>query len=497
MSTRRTFSSFHPATGTVPPQEFSATELGEVDKMCDDAGRVFREYARTKGALRAGFLREVSVQLEKKCDEILAAASAETGLDAQPRLSGELTRTVRTLRTFADLVDDSHGERAGEQGWQRLTTIAGDPMRQPLPLPSLASKLIPLGPVAVFGASNFPLAYSVAGGDTASALAAGCPVLVKGHSLHPHTGRLVADIVHNAAHACGIPHGVFDYIVSGGEHDHAIGASLVQHPAIAAVGFTGSAAGGAALAKLTARRPVPIPVFAEMGSCNPIFILQSCEDPAAAGRAIAASLLHSHGQMCTTPGVIFVSEGPHAHSFVQALTQVVSESVAKPMLGVKIRENFRARLFACAENSGVETLARSTHISSDSGLTQAAVLLTCPLAVFQRYITLQEECFGPGALVVVCPGEAQMFAAIAALPGCLVGSVWGQGAPLQKFAEELTLRAGRVVCNGVPTGVEVSAAMVHGGPFPATNQSSTTAVGARAIERWCRPVCVQNADFAV
>lgn len=478
-----TFRSVYPATGQHSSQEFVIAQELDVDQACERAARAARQYAATPGKQRAEFLSAIAGEIAAISEKIVQAASEETGLGVSPRLTSELDRTVFTLRMFADLIKDT--------SWKRNITMDAQEGSRP----GFASTVVPLGPVAVFGASNFPLAYSTAGGDTASALAAGCPVVVKGHALHPETGLLVARAVDLAAEKTGMPTGVFSYIVSGGELDHAVGARLVQHPAIAAVGFTGSFAGGMALTRLAAARSIPIPVFAEMGSCNPIFILTSCEKPDETGGAIAASMLNSNGQMCTSPGLIFVVSNEEGNSAgdraVLAMAGAIYSSSAQTMLSESIRSAYRKRVYECKQCDGVEVIARGS-VSDGAGTYEHAVLLRCDLATFKRNITLREECFGPCAIVVACKDEKEMLDIAGQLPGCLAASVFGQGEAMARCVDEVKFIAGRIICNGVTTGVQVVPAMVHGGPFPATNQPQTTAVGARAIERWCRSVCVQN-----
>lgn len=495
------FQAISPSTGLALPRVHRVATCAQIESICDAAGEAAALFGTATDERRAALLQSIARGIVDAGDRLLAVAHEETGLAAHPRLGAERDRTVFTLRTFAAYL------RTPE--WSRPERDAGDPARVPRPKPRLERRLIPLGPVAVFGASNFPLAYSTAGGDTASALAAGCPVVVKGHPLHPGTGEMVASIVHAAVREVGLPTGTFGYISSGGETDHAVGETLVSHPQIAAVGFTGSFGGGMALTRIAARRPVPIPVFAEMGSVNPIFVMPDAarHSPVAIAQEIAASVLGSCGQMCTCPGLIFVVAGSDgggegAQILIDELCRLFAASAAQPMLSLRIREIFLARIHACAENPGVEIIARGGHsILPQSPCTQPAILLSAPMAALERYPTLWEECFGPSTMIIRCSSSDEFEHATSRLPGSLAASIYfgditGVTQASQKAARELAVRlsrrVGRVVFNGVPTGVEVAAAMVHGGPFPASNQAHSTAVGELAIERWCRPVCWQN-----
>jgi NADP-dependent aldehyde dehydrogenase len=484
-----TFRPSTPATGQPTVREYRIAQADEVDTTCLKAAEAFDWLCQAPAAARSSLLRAIAQEISDLGDSLISLASEETGLTS-PRLAGERDRTVFTLRSFADAVD------AGT--WSRRCDDAAMPDRKPLPKPSLRRELVPLGPVAVFGASNFPLAYSTAGGDTASALAAGCPVVVKGHALHPGTGEMVAAAIGRAIESTGAHHAVFGYLGAGGDRDHHIGAELVTHEAIKAVGFTGSFKGGMALHRLCQGRPEPIAVFAEMGSINPIFVLPAAASSQAESIAdkLFASLSNSNGQMCTCPGLVFVVRGEQAEKLIGRLAKLTEEAPSQTMLSARMQAAFLARIHECAQVPGVDIIARAKR-APEMGVYQPLVVMRTTASTLARFETLHEECFGPSTIVVVCDDEAQMLHAAAKIPGSLAAAIFcddpADTSVARKLAAVLTRRVGRLVFQGVTTGVEVSPAMVHGGPFPATNQPHSTAVGTMAMERWCRPVCVQNA----
>lgn len=484
-----TFSGFNPVTGESIGTYRAATP-DDVSRTARAASGAFAEFASLPGERRGAFLGAAADAIAGLGDELLAVASRETGLAATPRLAGERDRTVFQLRMFADMARDG--------SWAELVIDPANPTRAPLPKPDLRRVLRPLGPVAVFGASNFPLAYSVAGGDTASALASGCPVIVKGHPAHPGTGEMVARAVHDAAIRTGMPGGVFAFLHAGGDRDHAVGKELVTHPAIKAVGFTGSPAGGMALVRLAADRPEPIPVFAEMGSVNPVLVLPSAlgsaDQAAPLAEKLAASAVMSGGQMCTCPGLIFAVGGPAFEAFAAALSASFAKSSPVAMLSPRVREGFTRRLFEIGHAAGVMTLAGQNDQRTTLMPPITPTLLRTSSAAFVSTPTLAEECFGPAAILVECTDTADMLVALANVQGSLTGTLWCDPADADAPAALACLeaRVGRIIFAGVPTGVEVSPAMVHGGPYPACNRPDTSAVGPLAIRRWCRPVCYQN-----
>ena len=371
--------------------------------------------------------------------------------------------------------------------------------------------LRPLGPVAVFGAGNFPLAYSTAGGDTASALAAGCPVIVKGHPGHPGAGELVAQAVAQAVTECGFDPGVFSFLHAGGQREMAVGQQLIKHPAVRAAGFTGSLGGGAALARLAAERPDPIPVFAEMGSTNPIFCLPGALD--AQADAIAERLYNSattaNGQMCTCPGLIFAARADGADALSRAMAKLMNEAQPQMMLSRRTRRNFAIRVGEVMGTPGVEVRAGSPQAAHRDAadaddqpgfaIRSSPVLFKTTFDHFRKSPSLHAEVFGPALILVLCDSPGQLADAAASIQGSLTGTIWASAADealarrLQRILEQ---RVGRLIFNGIPTGVEVCPSMVHGGPYPATNQPQATSVGPFAIQRWCRPICYQNVPEA-
>jgi alpha-ketoglutaric semialdehyde dehydrogenase len=396
---------------------------------------------------------------------------AETGLP-EVRFNGELARTCGQLRMFAQIAEDG--------SWADVRIDPAQPDRKPAPAPDTRSMLRPLGPVAVFGASNFPLAFSVAGGDTASALAAGCPVIVKAHPAHPGTSEIAAEALTEAARQTGMPDGVFSLLFDDGI---AVGQALVRHPGIKAAGFTGSRRGGLALWRLANERPDPIPVYAEMGSINPTVVLPG-KLTAAFAEGLHTSATMGVGQFCTNPGlVLLIGE---AQEFKKTFALKMSGTPACTMLTDAIGATFLAGANAMAEIT--TTLVRPTFVGMPAVFEVAA-------AKFIEEPFLQEEVFGPCTLLVSCKDKAEAIRVILSLGGQLTGSIHGTDEELADAGDlisELEEKAGRLIINQFPTGLEVNSSMVHGGPFPATTDSRTTSVGGRAILRWARPVCYQN-----
>lgn len=438
---------------------------------------------------RAAFLEDAAARIEGLGDELLERTQLETALP-RARLESERARTTGQLRRFAQVV------RAGE--FLDVRVDPGDPERRPVPKPELRSMQRAIGPVVVFGASNFPLAFSTAGGDTAAALAAGCPVVVKAHPNHPGAAELVGEALAAAVAAAGLPEGTFGFVQG---REHRVGASLVRHPATRAVAFTGSFAGGKALFDLAVARPEPIPVFAEMGSQNPLFVLPA--RLAAAGEAIArglaASMTLGVGQFCTRPGLVFLPRGESGQRFIESLLSALGEVPEGTLLHAGIRDGFRRALDNQARVRGVETLLRG-ETPNDACRARAAVLAV-EAAHFLREGALHEEVFGPATLIVRYDGARELAGLARSLRGQLTATVHAEPADLEAHAELVTIleqKAGRLVLNGFPTGVEVSPAMVHGGPWPATTDARHTSVGTTSIRRFLRPVCYQdwpNAGF--
>jgi len=474
---------FDPARGVVLEPAFGGATAAQVRQACDLAAAAFDTYRATAPELRAQFLEAIAARIEMLGDTLIVRAMAETALP-RARLEGERARTIGQLRLFADVL------RAGY--WHGATIDRALPERAPLPRPDLRRRNIAIGPVAVFGASNFPLAFSVAGGDTAAALAAGCPVVVKGHPAHPGTSELVGRAVQMAVQQCALPEGVFS-LVQGAAHG--VGEALVDHPAIRAVGFTGSRGGGLALMRRAAGRPEPIPVYAEMSSINPVYLLPGAlrERSAALGEGFVESLTQGVGQFCTNPGLLIAVDGPDLATFVAAAQRALSAKVAGTMLTAGIHAAYQAGMAGLEAVAGVEVLARGQ--AGDGPGTARASLFATTAECFFAQPRLQDEIFGPASLLVRCRDFAEVLQVSERLDGQLTATLQMTEADTEMARRLLPLlerKAGRILANGFPTGVEVSHAMVHGGPFPATSDSRTTSVGSAAIERFLRPVCYQN-----
>lgn len=473
----------NPATGAALEPDFFWATGSDVEQAAQLADRAFTEFRRWPAQRRAGLLRRIAELIEANATAIQERANLETALPLG-RLQGETARTCGQLRLFASLIED---------GWWLDARIDhADANRKPLPKPDVRSLLAPLGPVVVFSSSNFPLAFSVAGGDTASALAAGCPVIVKPHQGHLGTSELVGLIVQQAAGECGAPEGIFSVLFGPGRE---IGMALVKHPLIKAVGFTGSRAGGRALMDAAAARPEPIPVYAEMGSINPVFllsnVLQQKAEELAAG--MHGSVTLGVGQFCTNPGLAFVESGAAAAAFSKKLETLMGSTPPGTMLTADLCSAYRAGVEKFSRAAGVR---RAASVDAGAGKAQAgAALFVTDAAAFLGNHSLMEEVFGPSTLVVECASREQMLAAARRLEGQLTATIHGTPEDLAangELVELLTQKAGRLVFNGFPTGVEVCHAMTHGGPYPATSDGRSTSVGTRAIERFARPVCYQN-----
>ena len=465
-----TLQGFNPATGADLLPVYHSASAAEVDHAVRLAHAAFGSYSQTTGAQRARFLRRIAEGIEGLGDELIARAHAETGLP-EPRLRTETARTCNQLRMFADLVE--------EGSWVDARIDRGDRARQPLPKPDVRSMLRPLGPVVVFGASNFPLAFSVAGGDTASALAAGCPVIVKAHPAHPGTSELVGLALCEAVKSCDLPEGVFSLLFDAGTD---IAMTLVKHPLIKAGGFTGSRAGGLALFAAASSRPEPIPFYAEMSSINPVFILPGAlrerSDQIAAG--LHGSVTLGAGQFCTNPGLILLADNDGSAAFVNKLGELIAATAEQTMLTPGILSSYRNGVAARMKHAAVQTIG-------------PGALFKTTAADFLAHPELAEELFGPSTLVVTYTD--QLLELVQALEGQLTVTIHSSEEDLranQDLVRLLETKAGRLVFNGFPTGVEVGHAMVHGGPYPATSDGRTTSVGTRAIFRFTRQVCFQD-----
>ncbi|MBT9246338.1 aldehyde dehydrogenase (NADP(+)) (plasmid) [Gemmobacter fulvus] len=468
-----------PASG--PVRSFAVGTVELVDQACAAAEAAFASYARTSRAERARFLRAIADEIEARAEAITEIGTQETGLPAA-RLNGERGRTTGQLRLFADHI--------AEGAYLDRRVDPALPDRQPAPRPDIRMMQRPIGPVAVFGASNFPLAFSTAGGDTAAALAAGCPVVVKGHSAHPGTAEIVAQAVLAAILSCGLHSGVFA-LIQGGKRD--VGTALVTNPLIKAVGFTGSLVGGRALFDLCAQRPEPIPFFGELGSVNPMFMLPGAMSARGAELAAgwAASLTMGAGQFCTNPGLAVVLDGPDADAFVTDTVAALTQVAAQTMLTDGIAAAYRAGQSRLAAHPDVRPLLQGEAPARAA----APALLETTVAAFLADHTLGEEVFGPLGLVVRARSLDEMAQLARSLQGQLTATLHMDPADLataQDLLPVLERKAGRILVNGFPTGVEVGEAMVHGGPYPASTNFGATSVGTLAIRRFLRPVAYQN-----
>ena len=473
-----TFNAINPATGEVMQPAYHSASAGETDAACQLAAEAFPDFASVPGKERAVFLRRCADKIDALVEELADIAPRETGLP-EGRIRGETARTTAQLRLFASLVE--------EGSWCQPRIDHADPSRKPLPKPDVRSMLVPMGPVAVFGASNFPLAFSVAGGDTASALAAGCPVVVKAHGSHPGTAELVGLAIREAVNECDLPEGVFSLLYGPGRE---IGAALVAHPAITAVGFTGSRAGGTALMRIAASRDVPIPVYAEMSSINPVVILPGAlphrSDAIAAG--LAASVTLGMGQFCTNPGLVLLDAGEEADALVAAISREMGNFPGGVMLNQGICGAYTEGVARLGRAEGVRCLAGGEP-SPGPGCRATGAVFEVDGATFLSNPRLTEEVFGPATLLVRTAGTGQMVQIISSLEGQLTGTLHGDPdsiAACSGVVAALRNRVGRLIFNGFPTGVEVCHSMVHGGPFPATSDGRSTSVGTLAIERFCR-----------
>jgi len=483
VATGATFEGYDPAAGAPIGPAFEISRVEDVARACEAAAAAFDGFRETSPEMRAVLLETIADEIEALGDALIERAMLESGLP-QARLIGERGRTMGQLRLFASVL------RAGR--WAGVVIDRALPERQPLPRSDLRQRKIAVGPVAVFGASNFPLAFSVAGGDTASALAAGCPVVVKGHPAHPGTSLLAAQAIDAAVAKCGLARGVFS-LVQGPANE--LGAALVQHPAIKAVGFTGSRAGGLALVGLAQARPEPIPVYAEMSSVNPVLLFPAAlaNRAEALGAGFVASLTMGSGQFCTNPGLVIGIDGPDLDRFVAAAAQALGEAQPQVMLTAGIHGAYASGVETLSGQEGVTLVARGTEATA-CNCGQAA-LFTATAEALTANPALAHEVFGASSVVIRAKDWTEVAALLEGLEGQLTATLQIDASdadlarPLLPILER---KAGRILANGWPTGVEVSHAMVHGGPYPATSDPRSTSVGSAAIERYLRPVCYQD-----
>jgi alpha-ketoglutaric semialdehyde dehydrogenase len=478
-----TFKAFDPAVNQAIEPSFICASAEDVARAAELAAEAAPRWAALSGRVRNRFLQTIANNLEAKADDLVERAHLETGLTIE-RLKGELARTGGQLRLYGD---------AAEQGaWLDARIETADPTRTPTPKPDHRSMLRAIGPVVVFGSSNFPFAYSVAGGDTASAFAAGCPVIVKAHPAHPGTSEMVGRLLLHAVRECELPEGTFSLLFDDGFE---IGQALVKHPAVKAVGFTGSLKGGMALVRLANDREQPIPVYAEMGSINPIFILPGAlrERADAIVEGLHGSTTLGVGQYCTNPGVVVLERSSEAEKFVRDLSASLQRTSEAPMLTPGIHKNFVSGTATRAEQPGVRQLVAATMKSACGA---APVWFETEALDFLSNPGLQTEIFGPSSLVVWCRDRAEVLQVASALEGSLTAMVHAASSEVgacQELLAILAAKAGRLIYNGYSTGLEVSSAIVHGGPFPATSDGGrSTSVGTRALTRWARLVCYQN-----
>ncbi|MGH2664524.1 aldehyde dehydrogenase (NADP(+)) [Flavobacterium sp.] len=479
----KTYKTFNPQLNIENPWIFTEATSDEINLAVDLASMAYDTYKNYSGNQKADFLNAIADEILALGDELLEVYCTESGL-SRGRAEGERGRTIMQLRSFADMV--------AEGSWVEAAIDTALPDRQPIPKTDLRKMLIPLGPVVVFGSSNFPFAYSTAGGDTASALAAGCPVIVKSHPMHVGTGEMVASAVIKAAKQTNMPEGIFSNLNDSGI---TVGSSLVKHPQVKGVGFTGSIKGGRALFDLASQRPEPIPVFAEMGSINPVVLLpQALEEQSTVWAAqFASSITVGSGQFCTNPGLLLGLKSDSLNEFISQLSEEIVKTVPSCMLHPSIRNNFMTGKKELQQQDEVITL---TEIKTEDAPNFAEqTLLSVEGKTFLENTSLHQEVFGPLSIIVQCENETELIAILDKLEGQLTGTVIALDSELGKYTEvvaSLQNRVGRLIFNGVPTGVEVCPSMLHGGPYPASSDPRFTAVGIHAVKRWVRPFSYQN-----
>ena len=480
-----TFQAAAAATGEALEPPYHEATPGEVDRALRAAESSFDALRGSPPEVRADLLDRIADQIVAQGDVLLERAPLETGLPLA-RLTAERGRAVNQVRLFAGLIR--------EGSWVEARIDRGQPERQPLPKPDVRRMLIPLGPIVVFGASNFPLAIGVVGTDTVCALAAGCPVVVKGHPAHPGTSEMLGTAVHTALEATGLPLGSFS-LLHGAGHD--LGQALVRHPATRAVAFTGSLRGGRALYDAAAARPDPIPVYAEMGSTNPVFLLPGALEQRAEqiAEGYVGSVTLGAGQFCTNPGIVLGLEAPGLRRFLEAAGKLASATSPATMLHAGIHRTFETGLERVAETSGVRTIGRSAAGPPAGTCRAASAVFATDFQTIEAQPHLKEELFGPSSIIVQCRELSEMVRYAEALEGQLTASLHGTEEDLhthERLVRVLERKVGRLVFNGFPTGIEVCAAMHHGGPYPATTDPHFTSIGTASIHRFVRPVCYQG-----
>ncbi len=482
------FYSYNPVTASANEYAFYAATTAEINLAVEKAAAAFQSYRKKTGIEKAGFLTAIADELLNTGDELVTVCCSETGLPTA-RIEGEKMRTVNQLKMFASLLQ--------EGSWVDARIDTALPDRAPVPKPDLRFMQTGIGPVVVFGASNFPLAFSVAGGDTASALAAGCPVIVKAHPAHPATSAIVGKAIQNAARKTNMPDGVFSLLF---DNDINTGVQLVKHPLVKAAGFTGSYKGGKALYDIAVSRPDPIPVYAEMGSTNPVFILPRAmkEQGNEIAAAYATSVTLGVGQFCTNPGMLIHQKTDEG--FTDSLKIAFEKTTGGVMLAPYILNAFKNGIQQQLATEGVHQLAVSGAHADGATDIAVPVLLEATVTTFNNNPQLSEEVFGPASIVIPVNTKKEMLDIAANLSGHLTATIHGTAEELTDYKELVDIleqKAGRIVINGFPTGVEVCSSMVHGGPFPSTTDSRSTSVGTAAIYRFTRPVCFQNMPQAL
>jgi NADP-dependent aldehyde dehydrogenase len=480
---RQQFQATNPTTGEAIADWFPVSTEQEIEAAVAKAEMAFQEYRKIDGERRATFLEGIGNEIAELGDALIKKCVEETGL-SEARITGERQRTINQLKLFAGLIR--------EGSWLNARIDTAQPDRVPVPRPDIRQMQVPIGPICVFEASNFPLAFSTAGGDTASALAAGCTVVVKSHSNHPGTSALVASAIRKAVKKAGMPDGTFSLLHGPGK---TVGISLVTSPLIKAAGFTGSFSGGMALVQAASRRKQPIPVYAEMGSINPVFILPDAFN--AGGQDLAEKLVDSitlgSGQFCTNPGLVVLLNTDHLPRFLKTTQKKLSGIAGAPMLSAAIKNSYDDGVGRLLGIPAVSELA----VGKDGGTPLQATprLLMTSYQGFMKNHELSEEVFGPCSLFVIADDKREVLELAKNLAGHLTATIHGTRDDLNQYSdliEILEQKAGRIILNGVPTGVEVCHSMVHGGPFPATSDSRSTSVGTLAVYRFTRPVCYQD-----
>jgi 2,5-dioxopentanoate dehydrogenase len=485
------FYAANPVSGESIEPGFASGTTEDIEAAARLAHEAFSDYGRLSGREKGKLLRKIASNLEAITNAVIERAETETALP-QARLEGEMARTCGQLRLFAEVVEDG--------SWTMARIDRADANRKPLPKPDIRSMLRPLGPVAVFGASNFPLAFSVAGGDTASALAAGNPVIVKAHSAHPGTSELVGRALQKAVQECDLPEGVFSLLFDRGTE---VGTELVKHTLVKAVGFTGSRVAGRALMNLAAARPEPIPVFAEMSSTNPVFILPGAlrERRDAIATGLHASFTMGAGQFCTKPGLVFLPDGTESADFIDKLRQISSAPTRFHLLTAGIKSSYHSGISGRKSNAKLKVLAEVPQSADESAFCAGATLFATDVRTFLDDSNLADEIFGPATLLIEGTNRQAALQVARNLEGHLTATIYGTDEDLRQYSDLVALletKVGRLIFNAFPTGVEVCHAMVHGGPYPATSDGRSTSVGSQAIFRFARPVCYQGfPDYAL